>query len=62
LPKKTKCNQGYATEGSKALIYKSSSNSDTSTLVSMAIASHTASIRVMETGLKFLAKYFHPEI
>ncbi|PIG93489.1 GNAT family N-acetyltransferase [Gloeocapsopsis sp. IPPAS B-1203] len=61
--KKPKWNQGYATEGSKALIDKGFSESDALKVVSMALANHTASIRVMEkVGLKFVAKYFHPEI
>ncbi|MUL36420.1 GNAT family N-acetyltransferase [Gloeocapsopsis dulcis] len=61
--KRAKWNQGYATEGSRALIHKGFSDLDTLKVVSMALATHTASIRVMEkVGLKFVGKYFHPEI
>lgn len=61
--KTAKWNQGYATEGSQALICKGFSELDTQRVVSMALATHTASLRVMEkVGLKFVAKYFHPEI
>lgn len=61
--KKAKWNQGYATEGSKALIYKGFSDLDTQRVASMALATHIASIQVMKkAGLKFVAKHFHPEI
>lgn len=55
--------KGYATEGSKALIFKGFTEFDTQKVVSMALATHAASIRVMEkAGLKFVGKYLHPEI
>ncbi|AFZ30082.1 acetyltransferase, putative [Gloeocapsa sp. PCC 7428] len=61
--KKYKWHQGYATEGSLALIRQGFANEDTQQVVSMALANHIASIRVMEkAGLKFVTKYFHPEI
>lgn len=60
--KKTAWNKGYATEGSQALIKKSFVDG-TQQIVSMALATNLASIRVMEkAGLKFVGKYFHPEI
>ncbi|OKH28895.1 GNAT family N-acetyltransferase [Chroogloeocystis siderophila] len=61
--KKAKWHQGYATEGSLALVHKGFLNGNTQRVVSMALANHMASIRVMEkVGLNFVAKYFHPEI
>lgn len=55
--------KGYATEGSQALISKGFLELGTRRIVSMALATHLASIRVMEkAGLKFVGKYFHPEI
>ncbi len=61
--KKAKWHQGYATEGALALIHKGFANRETQQVVSMALADRIASIRVMEkVCLKFVAKYFHPEI
>ncbi len=55
--------KGYATEGSRALILKGFSELGTQRVVSSALATNAASIRVMEkAGLKFERKYLLQEI
>ncbi len=55
--------KGYATEGSRVLILKGFSELGTQRVVSSALATNAASIRVMEkAGLKFERKYLLQEI
>lgn len=52
--------KGYATEGSRSLIVKGFSELDTQRIVSTALVTNAASIRVMEkAGLKFEQTFIH---
>jgi RimJ/RimL family protein N-acetyltransferase len=52
--------KGYATEGSRSLIVKGFCELDTQRIVSTALVTNTASIRVMEkVGLKFEKTFIH---
>ena len=51
-------NQGYTTEASQALVYKSFAESDTQKIVAWALSENKASIRVMEKiGMKLQQQY-----
>jgi ribosomal-protein-alanine N-acetyltransferase len=53
-------NQGYATEGSRALISKGFNELGTQRVVAIALPTNKASIRVMEKlGMQFEKKYMH---
>ncbi|MEH1934495.1 MAG: GNAT family N-acetyltransferase [Nostoc sp.] len=54
--------KGYATEGSKALIFKGFSELETQDVLAVALAENLASIRVMEkVGLKLKKRFIYDE-
>ena len=56
--RKQSWNQGYTTEASQALVYKSFAESDTQKIVAWALLENKASIRVMEKiGMKLQQEY-----
>lgn len=58
--RKTAWGKGYATEGSKALIFKGFCELETQRVVSVALAANVASYRVMEkAGLKFWKRFIY---
>jgi RimJ/RimL family protein N-acetyltransferase len=61
--RKVSWGKGYATEASRALVFKGFTELGTKRVISSALAENRASSRVMEkAGLKFVQKYIHPEI